>query len=1191
MDRKSGVAATLLLAAGMSYRGGAPKGPAGVAPGVGNSSLQAMANGKRTSGAGPWVPVCNYFRTEAIQDGGSAKLDIKIDSANPKKTLKANLIVSSEEANEEGDPLAQFCVPPDPKPQIKVLIATVPDPELTHMALSFDRYIESITWAVADGDGADERYTFEGFWFPWRVDDKEETDPEKRRAAQADQEERLTKPGLLLFRRRVDPDRLDPLDRLLLVFLVGETPTSGINRIAFHNAWNYATSLKTKDLEICGSGACMGILGPSFSGSVPSLSRLLRRARVDQPGSWVSEPVRNSNPPEKIFVISGAVTSPPKLPGFDFCTTVESDVNAVLAFRDYLGSKAGRFAFLVEDETAYGENFAESIFPILKEKTTTGDWHPLLLRYPRGIAGVRNSVEELPGLASPSQQSAGSYPQLPLNLRDAGKDSIPSFSRQQTPVSQEAVLIELAATLKREDIRYVGVTATEPLDALFVSRFVHAAAPDIRLVVLDTDLLFARAAQKWGLEGMLAISSYPLLSRNQNYAKASRPRRIQFASGLSEGEYNACRRMLLPAANLPPRKPPLPPDPPCGSSLTQDQEPRQDYLLDYAAPFAEPGHATNLPVVHKPPVWVTILGRDDWWPVAVVTPKPGSKLASTLLNGPQPAAHPNEEFTIENSPRLWCIFFWLIAVACAAHVAGVFLMNFWYWNSPWKCFRLRILGWGFRPSLVPSRRALLATASLVVAVTSGSLAAVAYVSGLGAQSGNVEVVFAGAVAAAALAEAIWAALTWRYWLMIAGCAASIIAFSRIWAWKTLPSDLHLVKLAACKLAAYRAVHIESGVSPLLPLVFALLAIYLFFWFRLQQFRSREDRSPRLLPASDLQLPADIDDIQPSSTSPGPLKIVFTLGAVSCWLLFINPWGALVTLEVGGYDLATGTIFAILVGLLALTVVRFVAGWEKVQRLLQALERHPLRYAFTRLPKDFSWTAIWTGDPQPTLVTQSRSLDALRLVPGGSDCVVCCRTSLEQLTDPKRRVSNYSDVEDLEEVLNAAAASIAIQLAKTWDEGSSESISCQKKQEDLAKLRGVDRAGVAAEEFVALRYVAFIRYALLQMRSFLEFLMYGFILLVVALNLYPFQGQHQIGIALIVVFLVAGGCVVRVFAQMDRNPLLSRLSETKPNELSGNFVWRLVSFGALPLITLVAAQVPAVGDFLLSWVQPTLQAFK
>ena len=103
----------------MSYHSAALKPPAGAAPEV----------GKRTSEEGPWVPVCSYFRTEAIQGGGSAKLDIKIDSANPKKTLKADLIVSADEANEEGDPLVQFCVPDKTKTERKVLIATVPDPD------------------------------------------------------------------------------------------------------------------------------------------------------------------------------------------------------------------------------------------------------------------------------------------------------------------------------------------------------------------------------------------------------------------------------------------------------------------------------------------------------------------------------------------------------------------------------------------------------------------------------------------------------------------------------------------------------------------------------------------------------------------------------------------------------------------------------------------------------------------------------------------------------------------------------------------------------------------------------------------------------------------------------------------------------------------------------------------------------
>ena len=198
-----------------------------------------------------------------------------------------------------------------------------------------------------------------------------------------------------------------------------------------------------------------------------------------------------------------------------------------------------------------------------------------------------------------------------------------------------------------------------------MSRFVHAAAPDIRLVVLDTDLLFARAAQKWGLEGMLAIRSYPLLSRNQNYAGIHPPRRTQFASGLSEGEYNACRHMLLRAAPMPQKaaRPSPPkcaqchlreeenlPDPLCTSPETQDLKRPQDLLMDYAAPFAELGHD------HRPPIWVTVLGRDGWWPVAVLNPGPN---ASTL-HGPEPAAHPNEEFKIENASRLWCIFFWLL---------------------------------------------------------------------------------------------------------------------------------------------------------------------------------------------------------------------------------------------------------------------------------------------------------------------------------------------------------------------------------------------------------------------------------------------------------------------------------------------------------------------------------------------------
>ena len=108
-------------------------------------------------------------------------------------------------------------------------------------------------------------------------------------------------------------------------------------------------------------------------------------------------------------------------------------------------------------------------------------------------------------------------------------------------------------------------------------------------------------------------------------------------------------------------------------------------------------------------------------------------------------------------------------------------------------------GVGFSPLLVPRRRALLAIASLIIAIMCGALAAVVHVSGLDTQprldtqphldtqprnvEGTIEVVFAGAVVAGALAEAIWVAVTSPFWRMAAGSAASIIAFGPFWGWK------------------------------------------------------------------------------------------------------------------------------------------------------------------------------------------------------------------------------------------------------------------------------------------------------------------------------------------------------------------------------------------------------------------------
>ena len=90
---------------------------------------------------GPWTPVCRYV----------AKLPVEAPA-------------------QEDELRKQFCLASTNGLHVSTLIATVPNPELTHLSLSFDRYVESITWALDDGDLDQESYSFDSYWFPWRTD-------------------------------------------------------------------------------------------------------------------------------------------------------------------------------------------------------------------------------------------------------------------------------------------------------------------------------------------------------------------------------------------------------------------------------------------------------------------------------------------------------------------------------------------------------------------------------------------------------------------------------------------------------------------------------------------------------------------------------------------------------------------------------------------------------------------------------------------------------------------------------------------------------------------------------------------------------------------------------------------------------------------------------------------------------------
>jgi hypothetical protein len=162
----------------------------------------------------------------------------------------------------------------------------------------------------------------------------------------------------------------------------------------------------------------------------------------------------------------------------------------------------------------------------------------------------------------------------------------------------------------------------------------------------------------------------------------------------------------------------------------------------------------------------------------------------------------------------------------------------------------------------------------------------------------------------------------------------------------------------------------------------------------------------------------------------------------------------------------------------------------------------------------------------------------------------------------------------------------------WREGHSESVVNEKaRRQKPGPIAGQEGIRILEEEFVALRLLIFFRYAIRHLRNFLGFIIAAFIVSTISMNSYPFLARRWIGLASVIIFIGIGAAVALVFAEMDRDPLLSRITETRANEVGRAFFFRMARFGALPLLTLLATQFPSISRWLFSWAQPAFEALK
>jgi hypothetical protein len=306
-------------------------------------------------------------------------------------------------------------------------------------------------------------------------------------------------------------------------------------------------------------------------------------------------------------------------------------------------------------------------------------------------------------------------------------------------------------------------------------------------------------------------------------------------------------------------------------------------------------------------------------------------------------------------------------------------------------------------------------------------------------------------------------------------------------------------------------------------------------------------------------------------------------------------------------------------------MRMILIWGALKSgVLERLENMPIRFAFSRL-KVMGWmTMLRTGGLQEQWRDMTRGLESMRQMLNRPDL-------REKLSDADwRRLENASKnlQEDLQQLrlrlakradppvagehdydfmrkIELGFAAFGEELLSTilipyWNHERSGMVESEEICDDPDKPWRAQAAGpgspepariLAAEEFLAIRYISLIRCVLANLRYLMSFVSASFVLAILAWNSYPFQ-PSQLGDLLFTGLLaVLGSGVIWVFAQMHRNAILSRITETRANELGWDFYLRVVSFGALPVLTWLAYQFPDIGNLVYKFLQPGVPVIK
>ncbi|HYM00021.1 MAG TPA: hypothetical protein VEZ90_13790, partial [Blastocatellia bacterium] len=596
--------------------------------------------------------------------------------------------------------------------RLDFLVATVPDPIDSSSGWHYDLAVDSIQRALEANNYVQDRFSL-----PWKcLSDRENAQAAVATASSSaltsigplQHEPRL---GIVLFRRssprkpETGSSPLGPGDdclrpggpaedssptlctRLLVLFLVGETPTLGIDKEALATALDTMDSCPEWDKQV-------KLLGPFASGASASLwlavknwyEKIQHRGDLAQASPQVADADGSSPDNQQIHfrIISGSATNyenkstlEQPIDGhslIDFHATVLPDNTMLAKFKDYLHhlDPKAKVALLAETNSGYSGEFQRKL------KVTAGNngredsphstapkeasaqdlssdnW--LVLPFPMYISQLRSAYEktrqppEQTDAANPIPNAARPTLSVPLAGTEASTDLPPSFTPGTTTGVVDLDLQRLLSTISREGRNYVGLLATDTRDKLFLAEQIKKYCPDVRLFTFESDLLYAHPDFNSYTTGMIVVSSYPLFNENQTWTSSgqsgfSRDRRLQFPMQTAEGVYNASLALLDYG-----------PD-----GARHGREP-----VEYRSPFSQ----SNVDGLSTPPVWITVVGRGDSLPLQTFADTlPSANPADDYVFAVKESSSDAEDGELFERARfgLHSILFWLLSLVVLAN--------------------------------------------------------------------------------------------------------------------------------------------------------------------------------------------------------------------------------------------------------------------------------------------------------------------------------------------------------------------------------------------------------------------------------------------------------------------------------------------------------------------------------------------